>query len=348
MPKSLINLKQIPKKAYLIPVLYGLFLGITGLVAQSLIRVQAEVDKSVITIGDRITYTLTIQHEKGLHIQQPGPGANLGQFEIKDYHIENPVEKDNLVTQKFNYQISVFDTGKFVIPPFPVAFSESDTSRKYQLIQSEPIEIFVKSVLTSENAEIKDIKPPLSIPFNYRKWILFGSAGLLLIAGGILLFYIIRQHKRGIPLFRKEVIRPAHEIALEALAELKSRWQQMLENGEHKQLFTILSEIMRQYLENRFFIKALEETTYEIEESLQELELSQDTAQHAQEILELSDLVKFAKYGPQAEETQSILEKIEMFVEETKIVFEAVENKIPVENAAEIEPAGETELITEE
>jgi hypothetical protein len=225
MPKSLINLKQIPKKAYLIPVLYGLFLGITGLVAQSLIRVQAEVDKSVITIGDRITYTLTIQHEKGLHIQQPGPGANLGQFEIKDYHIENPVEKDNLVTQKFNYQISVFDTGKFVIPPFPVAFSESDTSRKYQLIQSEPIEIFVKSVLTSENAEIKDIKPPLSIPFNYRKWILFGSAGLLLIAGGILLFYIIRQHKRGIPLFRKEVIRPAHEIALEALAELKSRWQ---------------------------------------------------------------------------------------------------------------------------
>ena len=348
MPKSLINLKQIPARFYLIPVLYGLFLGITGLVAQSLIRVQAEVDKSVITIGDRITYTLTIQHEKGLHIEQPGPGANLGQFEIKDYHIEDPVEKDNMVTQKFNYQISVFDTGKFVIPPFPVAFSESDTSRKYQLIQSEPIEIFVKSVLTSESAEIKDIKPPLSIPFNYRKWILFGSAGLLLIVGGLLLFYIIRQRKRGIHLFRKEVIRPAHEIALEALAELKPEWQQMLENGEHKLLFTRLSEIMRQYLENRFFVKALEETTYEIIESLKDLELSGESEQQVQEILELSDLVKFAKYIPQKDETQSIFEKMEQFIEETKIVFEPVENKIEVDASEAVKSTDKTELVAEE
>ena len=348
MPKSLINLKVWSIKAYPLPVLFGLILITSGLVAQSLIRVQAEVDKSVITIGDRVTYTLTIQHEKGLHIEQPGPGANLGQFEIKDYHIEDPVEKDNLVTQQFKYEISVFDTGRFVIPPFPVAFSESDTSRKYQLIQSEPIEIFVRSVLTSEDAEIKDIKPPISIPFNYRKWILYGSAGLLIIAGTLLVLYIIRQRKRGIPLFRKEVIRPAHEIALEALAELKPEWQQMLENGEHKLLFTRLSEIMRQYLENRFFVKALEETTYEIIESLKDLELSGESEQQVQEILELSDLVKFAKYIPQKDETQSIFEKIELFIEETKIVFEPVENKIEVDASEVVKSTDKTELVAEE
>jgi len=348
MSKNLINLKVWLIKAYLLPVLFGLILSTSGLVAQSLIRVQAEVDKSVITIGDRVTYTLTIQHEKGLHIEQPGPGANLGQFEIKDYHIEDSVEKDNLVTQQFKYEISVFDTGSFVIPPFPVAFSESDTSRKYQLIQSEPIEIFVKSVLTSEDAEIKDIKPPISIPFNYRKWILYGSAGLLIIAGTLLVLYIIRQRKRGIPLFRKEVIRPAHEIALEALAELKPEWQQMLENGGHKLLFTRLSEIMRQYLENRFFVKALEETTYEIIESLKDLELSGEAERQAQEILELSDLVKFAKYIPQKDETQSIFEKIGLFIEETKIVFEPVENKIEVDASEVVKSTDKTELVAEE
>ena len=207
---------------------------------------------------------------------------------------------------------------------------------------------FVRSVLTSEDAEIKDIKPPISIPFNYRKWILYGSAGLLIITGTLLVLYIIRQRKRGIPLFRKEVIRPAHEIALEVLAELKPEWQQMLENGEHKLLFTRLSEIMRQYLENRFFVKALEETTYEIIESLKDLELSGESEQQVQEILELSDLVKFAKYIPQKDETQSIFEKIELFIEETKIVFEPVENKIEVDASEVVKSTDKTELVAEE
>ena len=102
-----------------------------------LIRVKAEVDKSVITIGDRITYSLTIEHAPSLKIEQPGPGANLGQFEIKDYTIHEVIEKDELISQAFDYQISVFDTGRFVIPPFPVAFAESDSSREYEIIQSE-------------------------------------------------------------------------------------------------------------------------------------------------------------------------------------------------------------------
>jgi len=206
------------------------------LFSESLIRVSAEVDKSVITIGDRIHYTITVSHHRNLHIEQPGPGANLGQFEIKDYNISEKIEEGDLVTQKFEYTISVFDTGKFVIPPFPIAFA---------------IEIYVKSVLTSENAEIKDIKPPLSVPFNYRRWIFIGLATLVIIIGALFTYYYLKQKKKGVKLFKKEVIRPAHEIALENLDTLEKKMPSMYENGEHKQFFTELSLILRTYLENR-------------------------------------------------------------------------------------------------
>jgi len=302
--------------------------------SQPLIQVAAQVDKSVITIGDRITYTLTITHHKNLSIEKPGPGANLGQFEIKDYRIYDPVEKDDLVTEKFEYSISVFDTGKFVIPPFPVAFAESDTSRKYQIIKSEPIEIYVKSVLTAEDATLKDIKPPVSIPFDYWYWVWRGIVLLFLIAAGLAAIYIIRRLKAGKPLFRKEVIRPAHEIALEALAELKSRWRDMLANGEHKALFTEISDILRKYLENRFFIQAMEETTYEIRHSLQEIELEEEVQQRASGVLDLADQVKFAKYIPDEAETEHCFSLLENFINETKLVFEAVEQEVEISEEA--------------
>lgn len=294
---------------------------------ESLIRIQAEVDKSIITIGDRIHYILTIEHAQNLFIQKPGPGANLGMFEIKDFTIHDPVEREGKIIQKFEYEISVFDTGRFVIPPFPVAFSESDTSRHYQIIQSEPLEIFVKSVLTAEDRDIKDIKPPQNIPINYKKWIQFIAFAVFIFAAIVFLYYWFRLRKKGLTIFGKEPIRPAHEIALEQLSLLKEKWREMLIKGEHKMLFTQLSEILRKYVENRFFIKALEETTSEIAHSLQEVNIDPDSRNKAVSILEFADLVKFAKYIPTEVEVEQQLSELENFIEQTKLVFEEVEEK---------------------
>ncbi len=302
--------------------------------SNSLIRVQAEVDKSIITIGDRLTYTLTIDHQEGIRIEQPGPGANLGQFEIKDYQIHDPVKKDGNIIQIFEYEISVFDTGRFIIPPFPVAFFESDTSRDFQIIQSEPIEIFVESVLTADNRELRDIKPPQSIPFNLKKWLIYGIIALIIIGSTVAIIYFMNRRKKGISLFRKEKIRPAHEIALESLAELRNRWQHMLQKGEAKVLFTEISDLLRKYLENRFFIKASEETTFEISQSLSEMEIGEKQQIIAVQVLEFADLVKFAKYIPDEGETENTLEMLEKFIDETKLIFETVEHQIEISKQA--------------
>jgi hypothetical protein len=311
---------------------------------EALIQVKAEVDKSVITIGDRLHYILTIAHDKNLYIQQPGPGANLGMFEIKDYTIHDPIQQQEMITQQFDYEISVFDTGHFVIPPFPVAFAESDTSREYQIIQSEPLEIFVKSVLTAEDREIKDIKPPQRVPFNYKKWLQFSALVVIILAIIVFLLYWWRFRKKGVGLFRKEIIRPAHEVALEQLALLKEKWREMLIAGEHKFLFTQISEILRKYLENRFFIKALEETTSEISISMNEINIENEQMTSALVILEFSDLVKFAKYLPGEIEVENQLKELEDFILKSKLVFEKVEQKEEANQSKESVP---TELASE-
>lgn len=311
----------------------------------SLIRIQAEVDKSIITIGDRIHYILTIEHARNLFIQKPGPGANLGMFEIKDFTIHDPVEKEGKMIQKFEYEISVFDTGRFVIPPFPVAFSDSDTSRHFQIIQSEPLEIYVKSVLTAEDRDIKDIKPPQHIPINYKKWLQLIAFALFILAIMVFLYYWFRIGKKGLTVFGKEPIRPAHEIAFEQLSLLKEKWREMLSNGEHKIFFTQLSEILRKYLENRFFIKAMEETTSEIIHSLREVKIDPDSRDKAVSILEFADLVKFAKYIPSELEAEQQLSDLENFIEQTKLVFEEVEEKTEIHAGREDQsfvPAVET------
>lgn len=305
-----------------------LMLGGAGLFAQSsLIEVRAEVDKSEITVGDPIRYTLIIDRAKDLSIQSPGKGANLGMFEIRDYRVYPPEEKEGRILERFDYFISVYDTGHYVIPPFTIAFQVDDSSA-YQFISSEPIDIYVRSVLTAEDREIRDIKPPLSIPVDYRRWILLGALALLLIGAAAVGYWYYRRRQKGAPLFRKEIIRPAHEIALEELERLLA--QGWIENGEYKAFYTGLSLVLRRYVEGRFFIKALEETTTELMASLEEANLSVEDMMLIQSVLSKCDLVKFAKYQPDVEETHKAVQAARTFIEHTRLEFEPVEHKEPI------------------
>jgi hypothetical protein len=313
--------------------LFTAFLCTLLLAQSSLIEVEASVDKSVITIGDRITYTLKITREKGLRIREPGKGTNLGMFEIKDYVIHDSVTVNNRVVQQFDYVISVYDTGKFVIPPYPIAFLPTDTSTRYQFITSEPLEIYVESVVNDENAQLHDIRPPFGIPVNYWRMILMIGSLVLGLAALAMAYWLYRKRKQGQPIFRKEMLRPAHEIALEDLHKLLNG--NLLQNGHYKVFYSELSDIVRRYIERRFFIQAMEETTTELLASLQEEQITPDNVEMVREILTPCDLVKFAKYAPVDSETESTVQFVRDFIERTKMEFEAVEKDLEEETETE-------------
>jgi hypothetical protein len=290
--------------------------------SRPLIDVQAEVDTAQITIGDRIRYTLTIDHVKGMRVEQPGPGANLGQFEIKDYQIYDPETYDDRIRLRYTYVVSVFDTGKFVIPPFPVAYFPADSAGDYRIIEASPIDITVNSVINDSKKELKDIKDPIWIPFDYTLIAVAAVIVILLAAAGFFGYRLYRQKKEQGYLFKPpEPPRPAHELALEQLEILLGK--DYLANGRFKLFYSELSEILRRYIEGRFFVPALEETSREILQEIDKQELQEDLQSVLKDFLELADLVKFARYNPDQSENQQAPEWVRSFVDETKIEFEA-------------------------
>ncbi len=287
-----------------------------------LIEVKAQVDTATITIGDHITYSIIIDRRKDVRIIQPGPGINLGMFEIKSYNFHKPLKKGNRIIERYDYVISVYDTGRYQIPAYPLAYFLSDTAAKPHIIQAPAITIYVKSLLKGEKKhELKDIKPPLSIPFNYRFWIRVALL-VVLVAALIFLIYLLwkRKQERGYVFAPPPPPPPAHEVALKALRELYA--SNLLEKQEYKEFFSRLSEIIRAYLEGRYYIQALEQTTGEILRDLPD-EVKQDDRlfEWLKDSLTVSDLVKFAKYIPSQEEIDRVKQEAVDFVEKTKIVF---------------------------
>lgn len=307
-----------------------------------LIEVKAQVDTASITIGDHITYSIIIDRRKDVRIIQPGQGINLGMFEIKDYNFHKPVQKGNRIIERYDYVISVYDTGKFVIPPYPLAYFLSDTASKPNIIQAPAITIYVKSLLKGEKKhELKDIKPPLEIPFNYRFWLMIG--GIVLLA--LILLYIAyrlwkRKQERGYIFTPPPPPPPAHERALKALRELYASG--LLDKKQYKEFFSRLSEIMRDYLEGRYYIQALEETTMEILHDVQDVLEDESLQNYLKDILTVSDLIKFAKYIPQQDEIERIKKEAVDFVERTKIVY------IEPEDAKEDQMAQTADLIPQD
>lgn len=72
------------------------------------VTVASRVDKSLITIGDLIRYTVTVTHMKGVNVRTPGTGANLGGFEIRDYKVLDPKEQKGSSFRSINTRSRLF------------------------------------------------------------------------------------------------------------------------------------------------------------------------------------------------------------------------------------------------
>ncbi len=122
----------------------------------------------------------------------------------------------------------------------------------------------------------------------------------------------------------------AHEVAFKELERLRE--EELWQKGEIKKYYTRLTEILRQYLENRFRVYSLEMTTAETLEALVSTGFKKDESYNdLKSVLTGADLVKFAKYNPVSSENEFIFRFPGSFVEKpskTKQLQRPVEVKI--------------------
>jgi len=121
-------------------------------------------------------------------------------------------------------------------------------------------------------------------------------------------------------LFRSII--PAHVLALAALNKLKE--EAIWKNGAFKEFHILLSEILREYLEKRYGLFAMELTTEEIIISLKTVSIDSDSKAKLKQVLFLSDMVKFAKEIPIAAENEQSINNAILFVENTKEFVEPI------------------------
>lgn len=291
-----------------------------GLLAQDdvPISVSSRVDKARITIGDLIHYSVTVTHDDSVKVDMPGFAANLGGFEIRDYKVQDPRKVNGKIVTEADYTISTFFTGAFEIPPLTIHYTMGADTVQHTLT-TEKIGIQVESLKASEAGDIRDVKPPVEIPRNWwytLRWYILGLGAILLILAGLLIY---RRHKAGKSLLpvRQTPPRPAHEIALEALDRLTA--SDLLTQGEIKQFYIELSEIIREYINGRYFVVALEMTTTEVLDGLSTQNLETEVYDLFRSFLWNCDMVKFAKYRPSEKEHQSAVQMVYDIVEKTRL-----------------------------
>lgn len=286
------------------------------------VTVSSAVDRSRITIGDLIEYTVTVAHQKNVKVEMPGLGANLGGFEIRDYRVDEPRQEGDHTVSVYRYTISTFFTGDFEIPPLTIRYTVPGSGKSRNLA-TEKIKIKVESVKPSEAGDIRDIKPPVEIPRDWKRiasWASVGAGLLLLTAGGFFWYRRWRQGKGLLPV-RLEPPRPPHELALEALARLET--SDLLALGAIKAFYIEVSEIIRRYAEGRYGFIALEMTTEELLEALSRAGVNTEVHECFRVFLERCDLVKFAKYEPPAEAHPEILALARQIVDRTMVIAPA-------------------------
>jgi hypothetical protein len=278
------------------------------------VEVKAEVDRATATTGDPIRYTLTATSNPQIEVTIPEMGSQIAGLRIIDIGSSEPLERDGRKIIDRWYELRADVVGSYIIPG--AVFTYKDDQGKTNELKTSQIFIEVKSVIEDKDAakDIKDIKPLSIIPRDYT--LLVGlsiiSVALIALIGGGIYLYRVRYRKVTAP---PEM--PAHELAFKELDQLKK--EDFISRGIYKEHYFKLSEIFRRYLERRFHFQAVEQTTEEILPALLNLKNVDETEKGiAQQFLHHTDLVKFAKYVPGADEVEHEHQEAINFINKTK------------------------------
>jgi hypothetical protein len=291
------------------------------------VEIKAKLDTDQVTIGDQFNLNLYVNQPAGIEVKFPEIADSLaGKLEVLRQFETDTLRSDDRLELTRKVLLTCFDSGFYQIPPLPFTLSSNNWNDS---LFSNPIFLTVNTVPL--DSVIRDIKQPIQVPISFAEiypYILIGLgvAGLVL-----LIVYLLRKRKRNEPVFSiSRPQEPAHIIALRELDALREAklWQR----NEYKQYYTRLTEIIRKYIERRFDIPAMEQTSYDILLAWKNKGYNnQDLYDILRQLLNLADLVKFAKEKPMPTDNETNLDNAYVFVRNTKPVSELQQEKTETE-----------------
>lgn len=279
------------------------------------VSAEARVDRTEITIGDRINLDVVITADTALEVVLPDMEILLGVFEVKDYdHADPSIDDAGRRVHRYWYNLTTWTTGRWLIPPLTATFT--DSAGRTGSASSDSIFVEVKSLLAEAGADtvdIRDIKAQYEVPSDRALYYyLAGALAIVVLA----LWYLLRRRKVGRELAEVDLRTPG-ERAIDDLNELNNSGY--LAEGKWREWYFALTEIYRRYLDGRYDVETLEATTTEVKTILPALPFAEAERREIVDFLDLADWVKFAKLVPPNERPRQDFDWVWQFVQRTKV-----------------------------
>lgn len=282
--------------------------------------VSVKIDSARVMMGKTVKFHINIIQDKGtIGNIINNNDSTLGGIDIvaKDKLQKKNIE-NNRQEIKQTLTLQPFEPGEYELPPILYVVG-NDT------LESNKEVLVVDSIKVDPEGKIKDYKPLAKAPLKLLDYIpdfianywWAWLAGIAMIA--FFIFAYFKWFKKGInPLKPIKKRLPPYEEAMLALSALKKRnlWQ----NGQEKEYFTQLTDILRVYIERRFDINAVEMTSSEIMERIRENKDAHLVKEQLNEVLQIADFVKFANMRTIADDNEIAFQRALNFVEQTKPV----------------------------
>lgn len=214
-----------------------------------------------------------------------------------------------------NLILQSFDSGLYVLPPLQYVIGHDTFASNSLTLKVMPVNVDTLS-------DIHGYKSVEAVPFHLFDflpdfivdywWIYLIIILIAIIGVCVYLFWI----KRGKVVVQAPKLIPPYEEAMQRLEELKSRklWQA----GQEKEYYTVLTDILRNYIDRRFDINAMEMTSSQIIAVLRKNKETKAVNEQLGQILEMADFVKFAKVRPLPDDNEASYQRAINFVNETK------------------------------
>lgn len=272
--------------------------------------VKAQIGTSKIRIGEQIELQISVKESQFVNIPplQLTPG-----LEVVDT-LQLDTIKNSLIQK---YIITSFDSGSYYIPQQQIFVRNQAYLTDSLLVEVATVEVDTTKI---KKFPIKAIKKEPLVFDDFKIYIYLGLL-ILAIIGFWIYYFVIKKRKQQEeePTYRAL---PPLEEAMYKLNELDEKllWQ----NNKVKEFYSELTDIIRTYIERELNMPALEKTSDEIMQTLQDfndaetIETNKEILAKLQGLFKEADLVKFAKSKPLAPEIEEDRKDAEQVINNLK------------------------------
>lgn len=276
------------------------------------ISAEVSLDRSVITVGDPVLYRFIIRYNPSLKVTHPKLEQGLKEFEIRDYKTIPARQEGGMRVEETQYLLTLFKVGIYKIPSVEVHYLDPEAKS----LNTSPLKLEVREVITEDIKDIRDIKGPLDISWNWRPLARAVAILIALLVAGWAIYRLVRRWRMG----RRNLLSDEPEVILSPEEEALAALENLREAGweDIKLFYSELSDILRRYVGRRYQFQAMEQTSEELEEHLKYKDIAEKPFEIVKNVLISSDLVKFARYIPAESSCEEIFPMMAKLIEYTK------------------------------